>query len=226
MGWTVAAKKKTPAKKTAPKRKKPRKLAGDPMVAFLAQGREVTPTSVTYMLRCCDADMSSRNGFKWPESGPVEAPDWKPRAECGNGLHGWLMGVGDIDASTYWQDADAKWLVCAVWSADVVDLDAKVKAPRAWVVFCGDAKKAGAEMVRLGAAGPVIHGTATAGYGGTATAGIRGTATAGEDGVIVIRYWNGSRYKLKVANVGEGGIEPNRPYRLQADGTFVRVDQP
>lgn len=47
------------------------------------------------VLRTCAADLTSYGGFQWPESGPVESPDWNPIAECGNGLHGWL-GAGDL----------------------------------------------------------------------------------------------------------------------------------
>lgn len=37
------------------------------------------------VLRTCAADGSSSHDFKYPESGPVEAKDWKPTEECGNG---------------------------------------------------------------------------------------------------------------------------------------------
>ena len=58
------------------------------------------------------------------------------------------------------------------------------------------------------------RGTATAGYGGTATAGDRGTATAGDGGTISIRWWdaNRERYRRAVAEVGENGIEKDKPY--------------
>jgi hypothetical protein len=116
----------------------------DAMSTFLAQGRPVESDSITYMMRACRADMSSTHNFVWPPSGAVEAPDWDAGAHCGHGLHGWLMGSGDISACGYALDEGAKWLVCAVWSADVVSLDSasKCKVPRAWVLFCGDAKEA------------------------------------------------------------------------------------
>lgn len=63
---------------------------------------------------------------------------------------------------------------------------------------------------------------ATAGDKGTATAGNYGTATAGK-GTLIVRRWNGKRYKFSVAYVGEDGIEPNVPYRLNAEGNFVKV---
>ncbi len=67
-------------------------------------------------------------------------------------------------------------------------------------------------------------GTATAGYGGTATAGYGGTATAGYGGTMIIKRWNGKRYKFSVAYVGEDGILPNVPYRLDGNGEFVQVE--
>lgn len=54
----------------------------------------------TYALKCVKADLTSRNGFQWPESGRVDAPDWSPEAECGNGLHAWEWGEGDPRAAT------------------------------------------------------------------------------------------------------------------------------
>ncbi len=65
------------------------------------------------------------------------------------------------------------------------------------------------------------RGTATAGYGGTATAGDRGTACAGVGGEVRIRWHDGKRYRLVVGYVGEEGIEPDRPYRCDAEGRLV-----
>jgi len=146
-----------------------------------------TTKKKTYVLRTCDADMRSYGGFRWPESGPVEAPDWSPESSCGDGLHGLRMGQG-AGALLSWE-ADAKWLVVEVLAADVVDLGGKVKFPRGNVVFCGDQRGATDFLGALGAVdiiGATVvagnHGTATAGYRGTATAGDFGTATAGDRG--------------------------------------------
>ncbi|HFH3436204.1 TPA: hypothetical protein ACGJWA_005963 [Pseudomonas aeruginosa] len=67
-------------------------------------------------------------------------------------------------------------------------------------------------------------GTATAGYKGTATAGYKGTATAGEKGEIRIRYWceKTGRYHTVIGYIGEDGLKPNVPYKLNADHKFVR----
>src|SRR5574343_147504 len=80
-------------------------------------------------------------------------------------------------------------------------------------------------------------GTATAGYAGTATAGDRGTATAGDDGTatagdrgtIILRRWNGKRYRWVLGEIGETQDEsgevlaPGVAYRLNDDGGFVRL---
>jgi len=144
------------------------------------------------VLRACLADMTSFGGFAWPRSGPVEAPDWSPRAGCGNGLHGWLWGSGDIGASSGVHEyTDAVWLVVEVNADALVDLGGKVKFPRGVVVHAGARDEAVAMIAAHAPAGTPImwctatagdHGTATAGDHGTATAGDRGTATAGNGG--------------------------------------------
>jgi hypothetical protein len=154
------------------------------------------------ILRTCNADMQSYNGFQWPRSGPVTAPDWNPKEECGHGLHGFLRGEGDGDLAD-WR-SEALWVVAEVET--FVDLGGKVKFPTAEVIFVGsrlnatalvkarypDAAVIGANVaVEQGRAAVVgsygtatagDRGTATAGNYGTATAGYRGTATAGNDG--------------------------------------------
>ena len=67
------------------------------------------------------------------------------------------------------------------------------------------------------------EGTATAGYRGTATAGDGGTATAGDNGTVVVRWWDGSRYRLAVGHVGEDGIEAGVAYRCDKQGRLVAV---
>jgi hypothetical protein len=138
------------------------------------------------VLRTCAADMSAYGGFIWPESGPIEAPDWNPEPICGYGLHGALWGEGDGDLLSW--DHDAKWLVVEVDADTIVNLDGKVKYPRGVVVHCGTRESATTiiQVARPGAA--VIGGTATAGNRGTATAGYAGTATAGNRGTATAGY--------------------------------------
>ena len=163
-----------------------------------------------YILRTCNADMSSRNGFIWPREGIAECPDWKPTKQCGNGLHGALWGEGD-GALLDWRD-DAVWVVAGV--DEWIDLGGKVKFPRADVVFAGARDDAVAMLVSLGATGAIIggtatageRGTATAGYGGTATAGERGTATAGDGGTATAGYGGtATAGERGTATAGDGG---------------------
>ena len=177
------------------------------------------------VLRTCDANMQSRSGFEWSREGIVSAPDWDPRPECGNGLHGLLRGQGDA-ALLNWSD-DAVWLVVAP-IGDIVDLGGKVKFESAEVLFAGERMDAIGFLRQQGVSdalpGDAVaagnRGTATAGYRGTATAGDRGTATAGDRGTIIISRWDGQRTRVAIGYVGEDGIQPNTPYQLNADGEF------
>lgn len=90
------------------------------------------------ILRTCAADMTAHNGFIWPRSGPVEAPDWQATAERGNGLHGLLWGEGDGGLLSAAENA--VWMVAEVMAAEVVDLGGKVKVPRADVIYARDGR--------------------------------------------------------------------------------------
>jgi hypothetical protein len=182
------------------------------------------------ILRTCAADLRSYNDFQWPESGPVEVPDWDSAPHCGNGLHGYLWGEGDAGLANW--SSDAKWLVVEVEKSTIVDLGGKVKFPRGKVVCCGTRLEATTYLHENGGRGyRIIGGTATAGDRGTATAGDRGTATAGDGGTatagyagtIIIKRWNGMRYKFAVGYIGEDGLLPNVAYKLDSDGNFVEA---
>ena len=96
-----------------------------------------SPPAKVLVLRTCAADLTSYNGFTWPQSGRVCAPDWEPVPKCGHGLHGLLWGVGDYSLLRL-SDPFARWLVVEVDAARVVDLDDKVKFPEGDVLYCGD----------------------------------------------------------------------------------------
>jgi len=103
---------------------------------------------IAYILRTCNADMTSYGGFVWPEYGPVQAPNWTPRlAQCGNGLHGLLWGQGD--RSLLSSNADAKWLVAAIPARETVNASGKHVFPRAFVVYCGDCAEANLLIAQL-----------------------------------------------------------------------------
>ena len=196
------------------------------------------------VLRSCSADMTSKKGFVWPDVGEVaECPDWKPIAECGNGLHGWLYGQGDHDCSNY-LSADSKWLVVEVVLADVVILGGKCKFPRGTVKFIGTMTEAAAylrehepmarEVAVIGATISVdceqyaIAGalsTLTGGDGSTLTGGNDSTLTGGDGSELRIRYWDGTaeRWRTVIGYVGEDGLQPCVPYRLDENHKFVEV---
>ena len=139
--------------------------------------------STVLVLRCVDKERKAYGGFVWPESGPVEAPDWDPSPKCGGGLHGWLKGEGDAGASGRdISDGSLLWQVVEVNQEEIVSLDGKVKFPRGVVRFTGARTEAVERIQAKYPAAAVIFGTATAGDYGTATAGDNGKATAGNYG--------------------------------------------
>ena len=186
--------------------------------------KQKTIRKKTYILRTCTADMTSRDGFKWPKRGVVEAPDWEPTAECGQGLHGFLMGEGDGSLADF--DPLAKWLVAEV--DEYIDLGGKVKFPRARVIYAGDRKTATERIVALGATGAVIGRmvvsdqkiSALGGDGSTLTGGHYSTLTGGDRSTLTWKIWDGPRFRLHTVYVGENGILPNVAYQW-VDGKAV-----
>jgi len=173
------------------------------------------------VLRTCNDDMTSYNGFVWPVSGPVSCVDWDPNPECPNGLHGLAWGKSDGRLSPWY--TTKKWLVVYVEDKDVVDLDGEVKFPNGDVVFCGDRKDATDYIRTHGATDPIVgamiivgdddtakvgnYGIVTAGdgsivnaeYNGKATVGDEGTATVGDRGIASAGDWG-------IANAGNEGM--------------------
>jgi hypothetical protein len=68
-------------------------------------------------------------------------------------------------------------------------------------------------------------GTSTSGYKGTSTSGSKGISTSGYEGTILIKYWDSTsdRYKIKIGYIGEDGLKPNTPYKLDLNNEFVEV---
>ena len=187
------------------------------------------PQGKVLILRSCNADMTSYNNFKYPDSGYVEAPDFKATKACGNGLHGFLKGLGDHSLANW--SSEAKWLVLEVEENGIIDLNDKVKFKGGEIIYVGYQKTASQiikniypEIAVMGSTATAgDRGTATAGDSGTATAGYRGTATAGDRGVLIIEYYTGSNYARKVALIGENGIKANVKYRLNSNNEFEEV---
>ena len=84
----------------------------------------------TYIIRSCNPDMTSRNGFLWPASGLVKADDFLPTNRCGNGLHGLRLNQNN---PVIWYE-NGKLLLLKVDEKKIVDLDDKCKFPEAIVI--------------------------------------------------------------------------------------------
>ena len=199
------------------------------------QSKKPAAAETSLVLRVCRPDLTSHSGFSWPADvgAEVSAPDWKKNKECGNGLHGWLYGQGDHFCVSYWENADAKWMVLEVPSTEIVMLGGKCKFPNARVRFIGTKSEAAdfiianepkalnvavigacmkvgdGEVIQVGALGTATageSGTATAGESGTATAGESGTATAGESGTATAgNYGTATAGNYGTATAGESG---------------------
>ena len=139
--------------------------------------------SEVLVLRSCSSSMTSRDGFIWPSSGPVEAPDWDGgRPVCGGKLHGFLWGEGDGRLANW--NPDARWLVVAVPADEIINLGGKVGFRRGEVVFCGDRLAATDYLIAHGASGKAVIGaTVSSGYRGTSTSGDYGISTSGDRGI-------------------------------------------
>jgi hypothetical protein len=149
--------------------------------------RKTAPETVL-VLRTVAADMSSSYGFTWPENGPVEASDWEPTKECGNGLHGWLWGAGDWSLKV--QAEKIRWLVVEVAESSLIDLEGKVKFPKGNVVGCYETWHEAMAFIRARmpddkfekvATGYYGHASATGDYGHASATGDYGHASATGD---------------------------------------------
>ena len=191
------------------------------------------------VLRSCKPDLVSYNGFKWPENGPVECPDWDNKPKCGHGLHGLLWGQGDqLIVGDILTD---KWLVVEVLAKDVVKIGGgqKVKFPKGNVIFCGDYLTAEMMICKKlqelpktnsgksvsGDCGKSVSGDygksvsgdcgkSVSGYYGKSVSGNCGSAKAGENGLIILCYFDSDRYRCVSGCVGENGIKADTWYIL------------
>ena len=136
-----------------------------------------------FVIRTTNKNGASYGGFMWSQEigAIVEAPDWSDEAECGQGLHGNLDGVGDWSLLS--DQADALWWIIGVKRSECIDLDGKVKYPRGKVVYCG--RQHGAmqliskEWIRICKESP--ESVATENYKHASAAGDRGHASAAGD---------------------------------------------
>jgi hypothetical protein len=153
-----------------------------------------TADGKVYLLRSCAADMTGRAGFKWPETGPVEAPTewwgnesdkpddltlgWDPCVECGAGLHGLLWGIGDFSLMKVSAPQNAKWLIVEALASDTAQISRKkAKISRGNVVFCGSLGDAVIRMaaLRLTIEGDYAPASTTGDYAPASTTGYHST---------------------------------------------------
>ena len=140
------------------------------------------------ILRTCNADLTSYEGFQWPASGPVSAPDWNPEVSCGLGLHGFSNGEGDGSLARW--SHDATWLVVAVDPATLVNLRGKVKFPAGEVLDLPKDRATATGYLREHCGGsPAIVGLVfTGGDNSTITGGSCSIITAGNRSIITAGY--------------------------------------
>ena len=172
----------------------------------------------TLVLKTVSAEMSSFHdaSFRYPKRGRVAAKDWDGGiAQCGGGLHGLEMGVGD-GSLLNWEETSI-WLVLRVADTpkNLVRMPDKVKFKTGSVVYAGPQDGAIAYILKRGGdAALIVSGQATAGY--------RGRARCGDEGILAIQCWDeeAKRYRLAVGYVGEG-CEANVWY-IVVDGKLTK----
>ena len=212
-----------------------------------------TSRKTTFVLRTSDKDRRAHSNFQWPESGYVEAPDWHPTAECGQGLHGLLLGKGDY--SHLKLGSDATWQIVEVYEDTVVNIGEKVKFPFGWVVYSG--RSAGAirfllseiskivnvlmnkdaattsyaahaattgESAHAATTGYAAHAATTGKYAIAVALGKGSMVKAGENGCVVIRWQDTDRPRISVGYVGED-IKANTWYKVDGSGHLVEVQE-
>jgi hypothetical protein len=146
-------------------------------------------TETTLMLRTCKGDMTSYEGFKWPEEGWVSCPDWNPSPVCGGGLHGFLMGEGNGGLIDW--EKNTRWLICEIYNKEIVDLGDKIKVPRAKVIHVGTQRTATDYLLANGAAGKKVIGcTLEGGDGSTLTGGCGSVLTGGDMSILTGGNWS------------------------------------
>ena len=175
------------------------------------------------VLRKCQADYTSHNGFKYPEVGSVEAPDWDATPSCGGGLHGLLWGVGSFDIREY---GALYQLILVNTDNGLMDLEDKVKFRKGYVLISTDNQPRISELL-LRYAPSELHGRInftiiTQGDRSTATQGYRSTATQGDRSTVTQeRSSTATQGDDSTATQGDGSTatQGNRSTATQGDGS-------
>jgi len=189
-----------------------------------------------YVIRTVRKDFTSYKNFQWPKSGQVKANDFKPTSECGNGLHG--LRIGQQNPGVWYDDGIV--LLLQVPASTIIDLDDKCKFPECKIVMSGNMNDVtnylynkNINIERLYRRSQIsnksekwiggYNSTLTAGNDSTLTAGHFSTLTAGDGSTLIYRYWDGNKYRLAIAYVGENDIKPNQAYKVNNKGEFYEV---
>ena len=189
-----------------------------------------------YVIRTVRKDFTSYKNFQWPKSGQVKANDFKPTSECGNGLHG--LRIGQQNPGVWYDDGIV--LLLQVPASTIIDLDDKCKFPECKIVMSGNMNDVtnylynkNINIERLYRRSQIsnksekwiggYNSTLTAGNDSTLTAGHFSTLTAGDGSTLIYRYWDGNKYRLAIAYVGENDIKPNQAYGVNNKGEFYEV---
>jgi len=168
---------------------------------YLQKLSEATDEKVL-LLRTCNANMTSNGGFKWPENGYVEAPDWDGgKPVCGGKLHGFLWGEGNGLLASWMPDA--KWLIFEALASEVIYITenngGKHGARRGNVVYCGDRKSTTDYLLTHDTFGHAVIGATltggdgailTGGHGAILTGGNESTLTGGNESTLTGGYWS------------------------------------
>ena len=183
------------------------------------------------MLKTIHDNMTSYNGFKWKKRGIVTCPDWKDTAECGNGLHGLPMGIGN--SSFLLWNTSAKWIVFEALGG-YIELNGKAKCEKAKVLFCGDRKGATDYLIKHGADISKVVGAfqsggdwshLTGGMGSKLTGEMGSVLSGGKGSALIFLWWDGNCQRVVVGYVEKKGLLPNVKYRLSQNHQIVPVEE-
>ena len=137
------------------------------------------------------------NGFQYPLKTRtwVEAPDWKPTKECGNGLHGFLYGEGDGRLANW--KYDDLWYVLSVNEDELIILgEDKVKYKKGYVLYIGNRKDAADYIYKRTKGKKVIGGicvdnkNAISGYRGISLS--EENSSSGKEGISITNGCKGA----------------------------------
>jgi hypothetical protein len=134
------------------------------------------------VLRTCNADGTSRNGFRWPRRGKVVAPDWDPTPLCGRGLHGLPGGEGDGSLLNW--SPDARWQVVRV-DGDWVNLGRKIKFQSGFVLHTGTQASATGYLAARVSGRAVVGLIATCGICSYLIGGYQSTLMGGDWSTLI-----------------------------------------